>query len=136
MSNLKLFAIILPVFLLIDLLWLGVIMKDFYSRELGDLARRSGESLAPRWGAALLVYVLLPAGIVLLVRPAIPANSTLAVAAAWGAIYGLITYGVYDLTCLAVLDKWSVRMTVVDMAWGATLCGVVACVMRFVEARV
>ena len=69
MQNWKLFAIVLPIFLLIDLLWLGVVMKGFYSQELGELARRHGVVLAPRWGAAMLVYLLIPGGIVLFVRP-------------------------------------------------------------------
>ena len=69
MQNWKLFAIVLPIFLLIDLVWLGVVMKGFYSQELGELARRQGAALAPRWGAAILVYLLIPGGLVLFVRP-------------------------------------------------------------------
>ena len=61
MSAWKLFLIVAPAFLAVDLLWLGVVMKDFYSRELGDLARRVEGALAPRWGAAALVYLMIPA---------------------------------------------------------------------------
>ena len=68
MKSIALFLILLPIFLVIDLLWLGVIMKSFYAAELGDLARRQGAAVAPRWGAAILVYLLIPAGIVLFVR--------------------------------------------------------------------
>jgi uncharacterized membrane protein len=130
MPNWKLFLILLPIFLMIDLTWLGVIMKDFYSRELGDLARRQGDSLAPRWAAAILVYVLIPAGIVLFVRPLLGENANLFQAFGWGAIYGLVMYGVYDLTNLAVLEKWTVRMTLADIAWGCVLCGTTAAIMR------
>jgi hypothetical protein len=76
MQSWKLFAIVLPIFLLIDLLWLGVVMKAFYSQELGELARRQGAALAPRWGAAMLVYLLIPGGIVLFVRPLLGENGT------------------------------------------------------------
>ena len=55
MQSWKLFAIVAPICLFVDLLWLGIVMKGFYSQELGELARRQGASLAPRWGAALLV---------------------------------------------------------------------------------
>src|SRR5436190_1336811 len=96
MQNCKLLAIVLPVFLLTDLLWLGVVMKGFYSHELGELARRQGEALAPRWGAALLVYLLIPAGIVLFVRPLLRANANAWQAFGWGAAFGLVLYGVYD----------------------------------------
>src|SRR4051794_15618971 len=113
MASWKLFLVILPLFLLLDFVWIGLIMKAFYNEELGDLARRHAGALAPRWGAAILVYVIIPAGIVLFVRPAMGPQAELFTAFTWGAIFGLIAYGVYDLTNLAVLEKWSVRMTAV-----------------------
>ena len=45
------------VFLAFDLTWPGVVMAKFYKTELGPLARRSGEAMAPVWGVAFLVYV-------------------------------------------------------------------------------
>ncbi len=133
MQNFKLFAIVLPIFLLIDLFWLGVVMKGFYSQELGELARRNGAALAPRWGAAMLVYLLIPGGIILFVRPLLGENGTAWQAFGWGALFGLVLYGVYDLTNLAVLEKWTVRMTLADMAWGCVLCGTISIVVRFVD---
>jgi len=133
MHNWKLFAIVLPIFLLMDLVWLGVVMKGFYSHELGEMARRQGEALAPRWGAAILVYLLIPGGIVLFVRPLLGANATSLQAFGWGALFGLVLYGVYDLTNLAVLDKWTLRMTLADIAWGCVLCGTISTIMRFVD---
>jgi uncharacterized membrane protein len=133
MQNWKLFAILLPIFLFIDLLWLGVVMKGFYSHELGELARRQGTALAPRWGAAILVYLLIPGGLVLFVRPLLGMNATAWQAIGWGAVYGLVLYGVYDLTNFAVLEKWTVRMTLADIAWGCILCGAMSAIMRLVE---
>jgi uncharacterized membrane protein len=130
---LKLFAIILPFFLILDLVWLGVVMKTFYSEELGELARRQGMSIAPRWGAAILVYLLIPVGLVVFVRPLLGVNATTWQAIGWGALYGLVLYGVYDLTNLAVLEKWTVRMTLADIAWGCILCGTMSAIMRLVE---
>src|SRR5262245_25637515 len=102
MRELKLFLLLLPIFLAIDLLWLGVLMKGFYQQELGTLARRDGAGLAPRWTAAAIVYLLIPAGIVLFVRPHAPASAPLTTALFWGAVYGLVVYGVYDFTNWAV----------------------------------
>jgi uncharacterized membrane protein len=133
MTTLKLFAATVVVFLAMDALWLGVLMKGFYSAELGDLARRENGGLAPRWAPAILVYVLIPLGIVLFVRPA--AGPSPVSAAAWGAVYGFIGYGIYDLTNRAVLERWSLRMTLVDLAWGSALCGFCAFVMRLVESK-
>ncbi len=136
MNSWKLFAIVLPIFLLFDLFWLGVIMKTFYSQELGELARRHGATLAPRWGAAILVYLLIPGGIVLFVQPLLGENGTAWQAFGWGALFGLVLYGVYDLTNLAVLEKWTVRMTVADISWGCVLCGTTSVIMRFVDRSI
>lgn len=126
--NWKLLAIVVPIFLALDLFWLGLIMKDFYARELGDLARRQAGSLAPRWGAALLVYVLIPIGLVLFAAP--HDGATWASAIGRAALFGLVLYGVYDLTNFAVLEKWTLRMTLADIAWGTTLCGILGTVMQ------
>lgn len=129
MQTWKLLAIVVPACLAVDLLWLGVVMNGFYSRELGDLIRRNGTSMAPRWPAAFLVYLLIPVGIVLFVRPLLNADSSLWNACAWGALFGLVVYGVYDLTNLAVLEKWTLRMTLADIAWGCVLCGSMSALM-------
>lgn len=123
MSYLRLFLVVAPLVLAIDLLWLGVLMKDFYDGQIGALARRQGAALAPRWPAALLVYVLIPAGIVLFVRPHLGSAAGPGQAFAWGALFGLVLYGVYDWTNRAVLAGWPLAVTVVDHAWGCTLCG-------------
>ena len=133
MSIWKHLLVVVPTFLALDFIWLGLLMSGFYDRELGDLARRDGDSLAPRWGAAILVYVLIPVGLVMFLQPHIGADSSLWKALAWGAAFGLVAYGVYDLTNLAVLEKWTVRMTVIDMAWGCTICAICAGAMYGVE---
>jgi uncharacterized membrane protein len=133
MRELKIFVMLLPIFLALDLFWLGVLMKSFYQHELGELARRSGGALAPRWGAAAIVYLLIPAGIVLFVRPHVPATAPKHAALLWGAAYGLVVYGVYDFTNWAVLDRWTARMTFADVAWGMALCGMSTVAMQGID---
>lgn len=130
MRFLLLWIVLVVTFLVIDLIWLGVIMKNFYSAELGELARRQGSSLAPRWSVAVLVYLLIPTSLLLFVRPLLGPSATNLTALGWGALYGLTLYGVYDLSNLAVLDKWTVRMTIADMLWGSTICGLCSVVMQ------
>lgn len=53
----KLYAIALPVFFLIDMVWLGVVAKDFYSKQIGFLLKTE-----VNWVAAILsTYSLLSA---------------------------------------------------------------------------
>lgn len=122
--TIKLYLLVLVIFLAIDLTWLGVLMAKFYKAELGPLARRSGEAMAPVWWAAFLVYILIPLGIMLFVVPRVSPENLAASALGWGFLYGVILYGVYDLTNYSLIDRWPWRMTLVDMAWGGFICAV------------
>ena len=68
---LKLYALTIPIFFIIDILWLGVIAKEFYRRHLGFI-------LSPdvNWKAAILFYLVYIVGIIFFaVRPALNSNS-------------------------------------------------------------
>lgn len=112
----KLYLFTLLVFLVVDLVWLGVVARGIYREQLRDL-------LSPQvnWTAALLFYLLYIGGLLFFaVRPALEAGS-LGQAFLLGAVFGLITYATYDLTNLATLRGWPVLITVVDIAWGVVL---------------
>ena len=107
-------------FILLDAVWLGFVMNGFYKRHLAPVARMSGGILTPIWPAAALVYPLLAVGIVVFVVAR--ARSPLE-ALTLGMLLGLVIYGVYDMTNLATLREYPVVLAVVDIAWGAVLCG-------------
>ena len=118
---LKLYALTVPVFFIIDLLWLGVVAKGFYQKNLKYI-------LSPNvnWTAAIIFYLIYIAGILIFaVLPAI-AKDSLRHAALWGALFGFFTYATYDLTNLALLKDWPLNIVVVDILWGLVLCTVVA----------
>jgi uncharacterized membrane protein len=119
--TLKLFLVALPVFLAIDLVWLGVVARGFYRAQLGGLMRTD-----VNWAAAMIFYLLFVVGLVVLViGPAVDAGSW-AQALGRGALFGLVTYATYDLTNLATLRNWPLTMTMVDLAWGTVLAASVA----------
>jgi uncharacterized membrane protein len=121
--------------IVLDGLWLGVVMTSFYRDGLAPVARLAPDgSLAPVWAAALPVYLLLVAGNAVFVLPR-AGSSRWPVVAAWGALFGFLTYGVYDLTNLSTLRVYPVSLAVVDMAWGAVATAIVSVVMRAVSAK-
>jgi uncharacterized membrane protein len=124
---LTLFVIAVPVFLIIDLLWLGVVARTFYAEQLGSL-------MAPQvnWVAAIAFYLIFVLGLVVFViDPAVVAGSW--ADALWrGALYGLVTYATYDLTNLATTRDWPRLMVAVDMVWGTVLAASVAVVTYWV----
>jgi uncharacterized membrane protein len=80
------------------------------------------------WAAAIAFYLLFVAGIVVLVvSPAIERRSLMA-ALALGGLFGLVTYAAYDLTNLATLEGFPLRVALVDLVWGTVLCATVSAV--------
>jgi uncharacterized membrane protein len=110
------YVIAFAVFIVIDLIWLGVVAKDFYGTQLGDkMAKKIN------WTAALIFYFLYILGLMVLVI--VPALQSEAVFTAFtmGAFVSFMMYATYDLTNLATMEGWPLKMTIVDMIWGTVL---------------
>lgn len=106
-------------FLLVDAIWLGLIAKNFYRDQLGDLMLPS-----PNFAVAAIFYLFFAVAIVFLaVRPGLEAGS-LWTAIGYGALLGLAAYGTYDMTNLSTLKGWPLTLSVVDMVWGTVLTAV------------
>ena len=109
------------VFFPVDMAWLGWIARDFYRDHLGALLLDR-----PNWTAAALFYLIYLAGLVwFALLPAHEADSW-RVALLNGALFGFFAYATYDLTNLATLKGFPLKVALVDMAWGAVLTGATA----------
>lgn len=117
-------------FLVLDLIWLGVVMRDFYREQMGPL-------MADPFNipAAVAFYALMVLGVTVFVSAPALASGTWWDALLWGALFGLVAYGTYDLTNLATLRNWPVTLTFVDMAWGAVVTGLSAAAGVFAAER-
>ena len=102
-------------FMVLDAIWLEVLMKNFYRRQLAPIARLADGGINPNWPAALVVYALLGTGIAIFVISRAP---TVPLAAAYGALLGLVVYGVYGFTKYSALRQWPFLVTLADVAWG------------------
>jgi uncharacterized membrane protein len=111
----------LLVFLALDAIWLGFIARDFFVEQMGPLLRDD-----PNFVVAALFYLVFVAGILYFaVIPGLREGS-LMVAVLNGAFLGLLAYGTYDITNLAVLKGYPPLLAAVDMAWGTFLSGLTA----------
>ena len=109
------------VFFAIDLIWLGLVAKDMYNRNIGHLM-----SSRVNWVAGGVFYLAFIVGIlVFAVYPSVDKDSLLR-AIVLGALFGFFTYSTYDLTNLATLKDWPLSVTIADIAWGMVLTSVVS----------
>ena len=131
--DLKVYLCLIPIFFLIDYIWLGKIMSGFYLKELGPLARVSNNNFDPVIWAAIVVYLLIPLGIVVFVLPGLPDQNFIIPALLKGMLYGLVLYGVYDMTNHSLLKHWPMKMSMVDMAWGAFINSVATLIGKHLD---
>jgi len=126
----KIYIITVPVFFVIDIIWLAVVAKSFYREHLGFLMTDS-----VKWPVAVLFYLLYIAGLaVFSIMPAVEKNSLLH-AVFLGAALGLVAYSTYDLTNYATIKNWPLIVVVVDMIWGTVLSAGVSAASYLIAAR-
>ena len=126
----KLYFLALPIFFAIDMVWLGLVAKQFYSKHIGFLMAKDVQ-----WVAALIFYLLFIAGLVFFVISPAVEKREWSYALFAGIFFGLITYATYDLTNFATLKNWPMIVTVVDLIWGMTVAGLVSVLSYFVARK-
>lgn len=116
MTIIKMYLTSLIIFFLIDILWLGFIAKDFYRNQIGHLM-----AVKTNWAAAIIFYSVFIGGLVwFAVNPALEKESWTH-ALKMGALFGFMCYATYDMTNLATLENWPLKITLIDIAWGTIL---------------
>jgi uncharacterized membrane protein len=105
----------------LDGAWLSFATSRIYKPGIGPLMADK-----PVASAAILFYLLYAAGVAYLITLPAVASGSFGSALTRGAVLGLIAYGTYDLTSLAIMRGWPVNVTVIDMVWGAILTGISA----------
>ncbi len=116
-----LWAIAFALLLIIDMVWLMWLGRGFYVEEIGSLLLEQ-----PNLIAAFAFYALYIAGLVYLVlAPAAEADSGMK-AVISGAVFGLVAYATYDLTNLAVMKGFTLKIALIDMVWGMALSAAVS----------
>ena len=113
----------------LDFIWLGFVSKKLYADELGNILLEK-----PNMVAALIFYAIYVVGVtVFVISPAL-AKGSFADALGYGALFGLVAYATYDLTSLAVIKGFNVKIVVIDLIWGAALTAAV-CAITFLVVQ-
>jgi uncharacterized membrane protein len=109
------------VFLFFDLIWLLRVGRRFYETEIGHLLRRR-----PNLAAAGLFYLIYVSGLVTFVIE--PSLGTASAGATFmlGGLFGLVAYGTFALTNLAIVEGFTAKIAAIDLAWGSLITGFTA----------
>ena len=116
------FATAIVLMAVLDIIWLRPTAEPIYRRALGAVMAEKAN--VPAAVAFYVVYVL---GVVLIfaVQPALESGDWHG-ALVRGALFGFFAYATYDLTNLATLKIWSLKVSLIDIAWGTVLTAITA----------
>lgn len=98
------------IFVILDGIYLNLI-KGYFNKQVKAI---QGSDIQINFIATAITYIFLIFGINYFI---IQKHKSIQDAA----ILGLIIYGVYELTNLALFKNWSVLTVIIDTTWGATL---------------
>lgn len=122
----KMYLIAFIVFLIIDAIWLGLVAKNFYKNNIGHLMADK-----PNFLAAGVFYLIFIVGVIFFTYNGI-AEQNLSKALLAGAVFGFMAYATYDLTNLATLEGWPIKVTIVDLVWGTFLSSTMTLATYFI----
>lgn len=121
------FVLTMAVFFAIDLTWLGLVAKDFYARNMGNLMADK-----IKWPAAMLFYTIYIVGILAFVSFPAHEKQSFLHAVVMGGLLGLVCYATFDLTAYALLKDFPLKVVVVDLIWGVVLTAAVSSASYFI----
>jgi uncharacterized membrane protein len=120
----------LVTFVAVDMVWLGIMVERVYRPAIGDIL-----STSVRLPAALLFYLIFPAGLTIFAVLPAGQNPSAGHAAILGGLFGFFAYATYDLTNQATLRHWPTHLTVIDLAWGSALAALAATIGDLAASR-
>lgn len=116
MSKILLFLASWAIFFAIDMFWIRVVMGRFYRTQMQSFFRFEMHAIHQYVG--IFVWFLLVLGLMYFV---LPTATSLYGALKAGLVFGLVVYGVYDLTNFVVINHWTMTLMLVDLAWGCLI---------------
>lgn len=114
----KIAGVSVIIFIILDLIWLAVIARNLYFRNLGYLANLEGGRIAFNLPVGLLAQVIIGFGLAFFVSLGLLVQSSFTASIGVGAFAGFVLYCTYDLTNLSFVRNYPVTITIIDIAWG------------------
>lgn len=103
------------ILLVLDFGWLGFFMGGQYHRMIPLI---QGSHMVINYYSAALAYLFMIVGLQVFVIPNINPKKLLTSSLKYGFLFGVILYGVYDLTAGSVFKKWDFKLAATDILWG------------------
>lgn len=130
LSFIKSYLVTFIIFTIIELIWLLVLAKDLYQKEIGYIMKDK-----PNLVPAVIFMLIFVAGLTFFVIDPAVLGKGWSYALFAGILYGIVTYATYTLTNLSNLENWPLKVSIIDLIWGIVLGGSVSTISYFILNR-
>ena len=108
--------------LFIDYVYLTLVA----TKPFGDMVKIiQGSNMKVNTKYAGITYVIMLIGIVFLSIPRVSKNDMIRDSFVYGGLLGMVMYGVFDFTNLAIFSKYTLNNAILDTTWGIILTSIV-----------
>ena len=120
-----LFLVSAIVFIVTDFVYLNV-MKNYFDKQINSI---QGSPIKMNYLGAALCYILLIIGInYFIIKPRRSVSDAF--------LLGIVIYGVFETTNMAVFTKWSWLTVIMDTLWGGVLFAVTTYIVNLLRGIV
>jgi len=120
-NTLKCIAIIIVVIMVIDLPMILKINKEMYSKNFDDINGLQPSNSFRQIISGIICYLFLGIGIYYFVMDSGSRDISYLELVKRSAIFGLVTYGIYNTTTLVTINQYKLKTAAVDIVWGICL---------------
>ncbi len=114
----KEFLVLLLVMGVLDYIYLGIVRKKYVARKIAEMNSKSEIAHPPL--TFVIAYMLMATGLYHFVMKRRRMKTT-AELVANAAYFGLVVYGVFDMSMMNLVEKWTAVDAIQDIAWGASM---------------
>jgi uncharacterized membrane protein len=134
MNPILIYFITIILFMCVDAPFL-YLNADMYKKTTLSISK--DKDYTKRYYSAVIVYLALSLGLIVLALPRIrkssntPLKERILDSLLYGGVYGLTTYATFDFTMHFMFDKWDLGVSIMDSIWGGVLCSIVLFIISY-----
>ena len=134
MNPILIYFITIILFMCVDAPYL-YFNADLYKKTTLSISK--AKDYTKRYYSAVIVYLALALGIMVLALPRIrkssntPLKERILDSLLYGGVYGLTTYATFDFTIHFMFDNWGLDLSIMDSIWGGILCSIVTFIISY-----
>jgi uncharacterized membrane protein len=114
----KVAGISILLFIVLDLLWLSVVARTIYFKQMSYLAVIENNRIVFNLPVGLGVQAIIALGLAVFISLGLLVENNLTTSLCVGAFAGFVMYCTYDLTNLSFVRNYPVPITIIDIVWG------------------